>query len=274
MITRFPHNVAQARNRRGFTLIELMVVVGIVALLITMAATSFGGASRQESVTKSRNQLRDLLLFGRQQACVTGKEHVLVCWNVDVEMEIGNSTQKTEQGRYALFRTVGPAWASNTSIVAPFGYQREVLAELQKNARAINMNDPDDEDFMRVKESISDPTQTGDSTSDFTSLKSLTYTYYVGGQKKTSSAFRGTTVAIMRSSVGESEVFPLGIRTTSTYSLPQNYKFSSDREVFVFTPDGGVEKSTSISAVNSVTSGSNVPTFTIKVNTDGSIDLD
>lgn len=274
MITRFPNRT----TRQGFTLIELMVVVGIVALLITMAATSFGGASRQESVTKSRNQLRDLILYGRQQACITGKKHVLICWNVDVETEIGNSTQKTEQGRYALFRTVGPAWANSTKITAPFGFQREELATLRKNARAINMNEPDKDEFMRVKESVSDPTQTNDGSTDFaTDLNKVNYSYYVGGEKQPSSNTifgNQPTVAIMRSNVNESDVFPLGVRVTTTYSLPQNYKFSSDREVFVFTPEGGVEESTKISAESSVSSGSNVPTFTVKVNTDGSIDLD
>lgn len=278
MIHRICPKYTWPRRLQGFTLVELMVVVGIVALLITMAATSFGGASRQESVTKSRNQLRDLLLLGRQQACVTGRNHILVCWNVDVETEIGTTTQSSKQGRYALFQYVGPAWSSGSKIFAPFGVQRDRLAVLRKNFRVINMDKPDDT-FMRVEASVSDPTQ--DSTSSEISdseYNTVAYTYYVGGQKQTAQggSFKGQTVAVMRSNVGESEPFPLGIRVTPSYSLPQNYSFSSDRAVFAFTPDGIVDTSVK-GAVNKISASSsvsnNMPTFSVSINSDGTVEV-
>ena len=55
-----------AVQRSGFTLIELLVVMGIAALLMTLAATSFFGASRRDNITKSRDQFCDVLRLARQ----------------------------------------------------------------------------------------------------------------------------------------------------------------------------------------------------------------
>ena len=79
-----------AVQRSGFTLIELLVVMGIAALLMTLAATSFFGASRRDNITKSRDQFCDVLRLARQQASILGKTHVVVCWNADTKITVGN----------------------------------------------------------------------------------------------------------------------------------------------------------------------------------------
>ena len=136
-----PLAAARRAPRAGFTLIELMVVVGIAALLLTISATAFFGASRTENLTRSRNQLRDVLLMARQQACITQKPHVVVCYNVDSEIEVGGSTQKVEQGRFALFRYVGRVWPQGDKLAAPFGLQRDLLSTLSVRERLTHAGD-------------------------------------------------------------------------------------------------------------------------------------
>ena len=92
-ISRFTSTVGQAA-RAGFTLMELMVVIGIAALLLTISATAFFGASREENLTRSRDQLRDILLSARQRACIEGVPYVVICYNTTSEIEVGSSTDR------------------------------------------------------------------------------------------------------------------------------------------------------------------------------------
>lgn len=286
--------LAQSRGRKGrsgFTLIELLVVIGIVALLLTVASTAFFGATKQESVTKSRNQLRDVLLMARQQACILGKPHVVVCWNTDATITVGNSEQTgLKQGRYALFQYIGQVWGSGRDLAAPFGVQREILSgALRRNARLINLNKPNDEKFMRVDALPNDSTRTADENNrqNISPVDKLEYEYFVGG---TAEKFEPPTtdkqgyddsknykflVARLRNNANERGAFPAGVRVTETYSLPQLYKFSQDRAVFYFSADGrlvtsGVDGVTqSISAAHSVSRGKQDLTFSVSVDQNG-----
>lgn len=276
----------------GFTLIELLVVIGIVALLLTVASTAFFGATKQESVTKSRNQLRDVLLMARQQACILGKPHVVVCWNSDTSIKVGNTEQTgLKQGRYALFQYVGQVWADGRDLMAPFGVQREILSgALRRNARLINLDDLNADKFMRVDLIPNDPNKTAEENNrqNLSAPTKLDYEYYVGGTAETFDVPYNETlkgydnakhyqflVARLKQNAGTRGSFPLGVRVTETYSLPQLYKFDQDRAVFYFSADGrlvtsGVDGVTSsISAAHSVSRGKQDITFSISVDQNG-----
>lgn len=283
-----PLAAARRAPRAGFTLIELMVVVGIAALLLTISATAFFGASRTENLTRSRNQLRDVLLMARQQACITQKPHVVVCYNVDSEIEVGGTTQKVEQGRFALFRYVGRVWPQGDKLAAPFGLQRDLLSTLSVRERLINIDKPDQSaggsQFMRVvavardDNLLSDDT---DSANQGNAISRLSYEYYdgqkldlvYGGNMNTGANKLGFYVAELDRSTGESKPFPLGARVTGTYTLPRGYAFSDNRTAFVFTPDGLVREGGTLSATMSVGGGGNAPSFSINVATDGSVTI-
>ena len=266
---------AVARARGGFTLIELLVVMGIAALLMTLAATSFFGASRRDNITKSRDQFCDVLRLARQQASVLGKTHVVVCWNAKTKITVGDrQIAGGEQGRYALFEYIGNVWPDGDKLAAPFGIQREALGSLTKNARLININDPDKE-FMRVKHVANDATQTKeDREDDEESVTKVQLDYYVGGQQH-SIDLRGENlwVATLRKSSGESKPFPLGVRASQTYSLPKDYAFNKDRSVFIFTADGQLASGSesSVTAKHSVSKNADNATFTVTVNQQGDI---
>lgn len=270
------------RGHRGFTLVELLVVIGIATLLLTLSATSFFGATRGEALNKSRDQLRDVLLSARQQACILGKTHVVLCWNVDTEVEVGSKTQKGKQGRYATFQYVGRVWPQGNKLAAPFGIQRDLLSSLHVNERLINIDDPDDNKFMRVKNVPNDDTKTIDDNASDNSgnrINNLDYDYYDGEKLRLVASDvkdyyghqnLGFFVAELRESSGETKPFPLGLRVTSTYSLPRLYSFDKDRTAFVFTPDGRVEQSGSVRA--SLALAANAPAFTINVSADGDVE--
>lgn len=284
-------------RRAGFTLIELMVVIGIAAMLITMAGTSFFGAMRQESVTKSRNQLRDTLLLARQQACILGKTHVVVCWNSDVEVTVGGRKQKAKQGRYALFQSVGNVWHEGRHLLAPFGLQRETLsAALRKNARAINLFDPDAATFMRIEKIVDDPTKDNDDLNDqITNNRKtrLSYDYWVGGQKKSLDMISGDAdleigeegarrknpgfwVATLKGSAPSDRAFPMAVRVTATFSLPKEYAFQGgNRAVFVFGPEGSLQSGSaaSVTAAHSVSQSAKNATFTVSVDGQGTVSV-
>ncbi len=287
--SRFTSAVGRAA-RAGFTLMELMVVIGIAALLLTISATAFFGATREENLTRSRDQLRDILLSARQRACIEGVPYVVICYNTVREIEVGGTTEKIDQGRFAMFRSVGRVWPVGDRLAAPFGFQRDQLATLAKKERLINLDDPEKKatggssQFMRVKNIAKDPNRlSNDSDSDNSgnAIDLLDYEYEpIDGTTETlkmrapvTSTDYGFYVAELESSSGESKPFQLGVRETETFSLPSGYKFNSERIAFVFLPDGRAEKQVSVSASTSVGGNTETPTFSISVSTEGEVDI-
>ena len=62
-----------AMKRSGFTLIELMVVVGIMILIATIVVTGSFGMSRASSYLAAENVVYNTLQAARQKACTDGK---------------------------------------------------------------------------------------------------------------------------------------------------------------------------------------------------------
>lgn len=272
----------RARWHRGFTLIELLVVIGIAAMLLTMATTQFFGAMRRESTTKSRNQLRDLLLTARQQACILGTTHILICWNANAKVTVGDKTKTGgKQGRYALFQYVGDVWKKGNSLYTPFGVQSEQFASLKHGARAVSLADPSATKFARITNVVRSPSKTDEEVTQEleNSKQNLDYAYMVGGEKVTGqwsmamypvADFTGTLKDLENGRV------PLAIRTSSTLSLPQYYAFDKDRLVFLFTPDGCLDATSdkTITAKHSLSSSAKNMTIGLSVNDDGTVTLE
>ena len=235
---------AAGRARRGFTLIELIVVVGIVAMLITMASTGVFGALRQEDATRARNQLRDVLLAARQTACVFGRTQVVVLWNADTEIEVGNRKQAAKQGKYAVFSSVGNVWLSGTQICVPYGYQRESLGALEPGTRVISLADPDATRFAVIDESLTGPNMTQSDIDQNRQAQTVQLRYLAGGQQE-SVNYPMQVIARLRSGAAPLKsvdgVVPLAARDSQVYNLPAYYAFGSDRTAIVFRPDGRVE---------------------------------
>lgn len=61
-------------GRSGFTLIELIAVMGIVIALALVVTSGYSGIARSIAQGQSTRQVRDSLLLARQTACVNGVE--------------------------------------------------------------------------------------------------------------------------------------------------------------------------------------------------------
>ena len=60
------------RARRGFSLLELLAVMSIMAMLSTLAVTSYFGAIRGMASRGAKKHFQNTLLLARQRACIDG----------------------------------------------------------------------------------------------------------------------------------------------------------------------------------------------------------
>lgn len=65
------------RNARGFTLIELMVVVVIVGMITTFAVLAIGVTGRDSSIEQESERLDALIRYTREQAELANREYGL-----------------------------------------------------------------------------------------------------------------------------------------------------------------------------------------------------
>ncbi len=273
--------IARHRRKRGFTLVELMVVIGIVALLISISASAFTGGTRQDSVTKSRDQMRDVLMLARQQACITGRTHVVVCWDAKSEIKSGNSSTTVDQGRYAMFEYIGDLWAHGGSLYVPFKVQLEAMESLKVGTRLVSLLDPDAAKFPRIEKVMQDRTKTAQQQEAMVQggLRAIEYKYPTAGNYQgaswTPTMYKVAEYSGTLASDSDTGKVPLAVRVSSTYHLPEYYAFNK-RSVFIFTPDGclGRGSATGVSASPpKQAANTKEATFSIKVNDNGEVSV-
>lgn len=73
-----PHSRPRARSARGFTLIELMAVIVLLAIAITAVTFSFSKSLQSAKIRGASRDLVAALRYTRGQAIVKGKQEVLL----------------------------------------------------------------------------------------------------------------------------------------------------------------------------------------------------
>jgi general secretion pathway protein H len=76
MLTHPPTLAHRHRRARGMTIIEIMIVIGVVALMVGMAVVGFG-AGRNAEVSRTTNQIANLVRYGYDKSRVTGEYYRL-----------------------------------------------------------------------------------------------------------------------------------------------------------------------------------------------------
>jgi len=90
-----PTTMLLRRRSRGMTLIEIMIVVGVLALMLGMVIIGFG-AGRNAEVSRATNQLANLVRYGYDKARVTGDYYRL---HIDFE----KNTISLQQGSDRMY---------------------------------------------------------------------------------------------------------------------------------------------------------------------------
>lgn len=249
--------------RQGFTLIELLVVISIVSLLITLGTTAFFGAMSSEDVTKGKKQFKDIINSARQEAVISGKPTLLLCWNASFEQKVGNKTISTKQGHYAIFTYVGNAWPSGRNLGSPFGLERETFYTLETSddepLPIFNLAGNSDKP-VRVKYVANNPNREENDSEknkqNDAKINSITIPVWADGattgDKLVVYSDNGELGCLeLEKSLGQPEnemnTIPVAIRTSTNFSLPEGFRFNTDRQTILFNADGTLAKDSSVS---------------------------
>ncbi len=111
----------QKRGARGFTLIELMLTITVLAIFLSIAVPSFGRLIENNRVTASANELHALLLAARSDA-VTKRTKITVTqssniWSSgDRSVDIPSGVAVTPSVTAIEFNPNGTATVSSTTL--------------------------------------------------------------------------------------------------------------------------------------------------------------
>jgi prepilin-type N-terminal cleavage/methylation domain-containing protein len=100
----------------GFTLMELLVTIGIMAVIITLTLPSFTGLGRGAKKNSAINNLKNTLSLARQWA-ITHRDTVSVVFPDDNWIDTTN--QRTDDKRYQSF---GVYSVNSTNIISEWVY--------------------------------------------------------------------------------------------------------------------------------------------------------
>lgn len=233
-----PSNKELPVNRKGFTLIELIAVMGIIVALALVVAGGYSGIARSIAEGQASRQVRDGLLLARQTACVNGSRVYLYILNEDefvICRKIGISSGKLETASY---NSGDPKFRKNSKVFPDyFTDLSSFVNEIDLNAERSGYN-----------------ASSGFKDSD---LSSSSYIFDLGepGEEKPSIGFGILRGVEMNEDLGfgwnvyidesiESKYFKenheYGISLFPVRSLPKGFVFVDDPGTFVFFEPTGV----------------------------------
>jgi len=105
-----------ARSRSGVTLIELMVVVGLMSVVLAFAVPSFSDWMSNQRARAAARSLADLLMLARGEAIRTGDRYVLFFGNPGSVDASGNAVQSSGDWVPVLLIDDGPPATSDCQI--------------------------------------------------------------------------------------------------------------------------------------------------------------
>ena len=110
------NRIFKKKGRRGFSLLELLAVMSIMAMLTTLAVTSYFSAIRSMTRRSAVKHLVNTLILARQRACMEGARISVVVFN-----EITGASNTDVTPSYVICREIGRmTYVSGTDLVDEF----------------------------------------------------------------------------------------------------------------------------------------------------------
>lgn len=98
---------AAKRVRWGFSLLELLAVMSIMAMLSTLAVTSYFSAIRSMAARGAKKQFLNTLVLARQRACIDGARVSVMIFNEIGSYESDGATVKEWAPSYVVCKELG-----------------------------------------------------------------------------------------------------------------------------------------------------------------------
>ncbi|HOF62443.1 MAG TPA: type II secretion system protein [Candidatus Latescibacteria bacterium] len=95
------------KNRGGFSLVELLAVMAIVAMLSTLAVTSYFSAIRGMTSRTARDNFYNALMMARQRACIDGCRVSLIIFNDAAAFDAAGTAISDLAASFVVCRELG-----------------------------------------------------------------------------------------------------------------------------------------------------------------------
>ncbi len=111
-------NNTMKKQNSGFTLIELIITVSIVAILVSIAAPSFRTMLENNRATTTTNELVSALLLARSEA-LKRRNNISICTSTDQATCAGNGERDFSKG-WIVFQDCDGNGSRDTSVDCDF----------------------------------------------------------------------------------------------------------------------------------------------------------
>ena len=101
------NNFKNKRFADGFSLLELLAVISIMAMLSTLAVTSYFSAVRGMASRSAQRNFQSMLVFARQRACIEGARVSLMVFNEVGLYDADGKTVKDWIPSYVVCKEIG-----------------------------------------------------------------------------------------------------------------------------------------------------------------------
>lgn len=111
-------------RKAGFTLIEIMVVVGIMGLILAMGIPSIYQLAKKEGMRRAATDMKDVLTNARAQAIISGSEVQVKFYPLDGRFEVsggGGGGARTPSINSQPIDDTTPAPSKTTAATLPAG---------------------------------------------------------------------------------------------------------------------------------------------------------
>jgi prepilin-type N-terminal cleavage/methylation domain-containing protein len=266
------HNRAKQKSRHGFSLLELLAVMSIMAMLTTLAVTSYFNAIRGMTRRSAVKHLANTLILARQRACMEGTRVSVMMFNEVSEYDAAGKAKVMPS--YAVCKEIGRlSFVSGTELVDEFAPLDKMFGTAASTAGylgRIRLYNLTQGKWSNVRPSVKLHALPRPSAYQNKNYLIPAYAFVVDEPAARSSAATWN--------VGDS----YGIEASPINSLPRGFQFAdltdsiNDSLCVTFQPDGSAVagKNISISTVVPVGSGETVRRSSVRVDNTGSTQYD